>query len=76
MHGTRPQHGRLSLIGYKQRRRLKGCVSACASRHHSARRTTLVVRELDDTKAIVLAESEKELMHSATESLNRLTQFL
>ena len=75
MHGTRPQPGRLSLIGCKERRRLQGHVSACASKHRRARRTTLVVRELDDAKAIVLAESEKELVHSALEGFNRLTQF-
>src|SRR5271166_6555299 len=48
LHRTRPQHGRLSLIGCKQCRRLQGGVSACASKHRRARRTTLVVRELDD----------------------------
>jgi hypothetical protein len=75
LHGTRPQHGCLSLIGCKQCRRLQGRVSARASKHHSARRTTFVVWELDDAKAIVLAEREKELMHFAMEGFNRLTQF-
>ena len=70
-HGTRPQHGCLSLIGCKQCRRLQGRISACANKKRRARRTSRVVRELDDAKAIVLAEREKEFMHFAMEGFNR-----
>jgi hypothetical protein len=72
---TCPQHGCLPLARGEQYGRLQRRVRSGAAERNRTRGAALVVRELDDADAIEFAESEEELMHTATERLDRLPQF-
>ena len=72
LHGTRPQHGRLSLIDYKQCRRLQGRVAPApvSIAAHDAQLSLF-----GNSTMLRSPKAKKNLMHSAMEGFNRLTQF-
>ena len=72
LHGTRPQHGRLSLIGCKQCRRLQGRVAPApvGIAAHDAQLSLF-----GNSTMLRSPKAKKNLMHSAMEGFNRLTQF-